>query len=123
MKVIVVSHGGFSKGVVDSVQMLTGEQKDFIAYSLLPEQTVTDLTEQLREELEKTPEGEEVIFLTDIIITLHAKKSNPILENLHNIFQNKDCFLVTLHSLLICSNVISCCYFSCFSIFIVHEDR
>ena len=49
MKVIVVSHGGFSKGVVDSVQMLTGEQKDFIAYSLLPEQTVTDLTEQLRE--------------------------------------------------------------------------
>ena len=50
MKVIVVSHGGFSKGVVDSVQMLTGEQKDFIAYSLLPEQTVTDLTEHRPDE-------------------------------------------------------------------------
>lgn len=77
MKVIVVSHGGFSKGVVDSVQMLTGEQKDFIAYSLLPEQTVTDLTEQLREELEKTPEGEEVIFLTDIF---HGSPFNAVVS-------------------------------------------
>lgn len=77
MKVIVVSHGGFSKGVVDSVQMLTGEQKDFIAYSLLPEQTVTDLTEQLREELEKTPEGEEVIFLTDLF---HGSPFNAVVS-------------------------------------------
>lgn len=77
MKVIVISHGGFSKGVVDSVQMLTGEQKDFIAYSLLPEQTVTDLTEQLREELEKTPEGEEVIFLTDLF---HGSPFNAVVS-------------------------------------------
>lgn len=77
MKVIVVSHGGFSKGVVDSVQMLTGEQKDFIAYSLLPEQTVTDLTEQLRKELEKTPKGEEVIFLTDLF---HGSPFNAVVS-------------------------------------------
>lgn len=77
MKVIIVSHGGFSKGVVDSVQMLTGEQKDLIAYSLLPEQTVTDLTEQLREELEKTPEGEEVIFLTDLF---HGSPFNAVVS-------------------------------------------
>ena len=77
MKVIVVSHGGFSKGEVDSVQMLTGEQKDFIAYSLLPEQTVTDLTEQLRKELEKTPKGEEVIFLTDLF---HGSPFNAVVS-------------------------------------------
>ena len=77
MKVIVVSHGAFSKGVVDSVQMLTGEQKDFVAYSLLPEQTVTDLTEQLEEELKKTPEGEEVIFLTDLF---HGSPFNAVVS-------------------------------------------
>ena len=53
VKVIVVSHGSFSKGVVNSVQMLAGEQEDFVAYGLYPEQTVTDLTQQLEEELKQ----------------------------------------------------------------------
>lgn len=77
MKVIVVSHGSFSKGVVDSVQMLTGEQKDFVAYGLYPEQTVTDLTEKLEEELKNTPEGEEVIFLSDLF---HGSPFNAVVS-------------------------------------------
>lgn len=77
MKVIVVSHGSFSKGVVDSVQMLTGEQKDFVAYSLKPEQTVADLTEQLETELKNTPKGEEVIFLTDLF---HGSPFNAVVS-------------------------------------------
>ena len=51
MKVIAVSHGSFSKGLVESVQMLVGEQEDLVAYGLYPEQTVQTLTEQLEEEL------------------------------------------------------------------------
>ena len=47
MKVIAVSHGSYSKGLVDSVQMLVGEQEDLVAYGLFPEQTVATLTEQL----------------------------------------------------------------------------
>lgn len=77
MKVIVVSHGSFSQGIVDSVQMLTGEQKDLVAYGLYPEQTVTDLTEKLEEELKKTPEGEEVIFLTDLF---HGSPFNAVVS-------------------------------------------
>lgn len=77
MKVIVVSHGSFSKGVVDSVQMLTGEQQNFVAYGLYPEQTVADLTEQLEEELKNTPEGEEVIFLSDLF---HGSPFNAVVS-------------------------------------------
>lgn len=77
MKVIVVSHGSFSKGVVDSVQMLTGEQKDLVAYGLYPEQTVNDLTEKLEAELKNTPEGEEVIFLTDLF---HGSPFNAVVS-------------------------------------------
>ena len=33
MKVIAVSHGSYSKGLVDSVQMLVGEQESLVAVS------------------------------------------------------------------------------------------
>ena len=51
MKVIAVSHGSYSKGLVDSVQMLVGEQENLVAYGLFPEQTVATLTEQLEREV------------------------------------------------------------------------
>lgn len=77
MKVIAVSHGSFSKGLVESVQMLVGEQEDLTAYGLYPEQTVQTLTEQLEEELKKTPEGEEVLFLTDLF---HGSPFNAVVS-------------------------------------------
>lgn len=81
VKVIVVSHGSFSKGVVNSVQMLAGEQEDFVAYGLYPEQTVTDLTQQLEEELKNTSEGKEVIFLSDLF---HGSPFNAVVSLMKN---------------------------------------
>ena len=66
MKVIAVPHESYSKGLVDSVQMLVGEQENLVAYGLFPEQTVATLTEQLEREVNDTPEGEEILFLTDL---------------------------------------------------------
>ena len=63
MKVIAVSHGSYSKGLVDSVQMLVGEQENLVAYGLFPEQTVATLTEQLEREVNDTPEGEEILLI------------------------------------------------------------
>lgn len=77
MKVIVVSHGSFSKGVVDSVQMLVGEQENLVAYGLFPEQTVQTLKEKLQAELDATPEGEEVLFLTDLF---HGSPFNAVVD-------------------------------------------
>ena len=77
MKVIAVSHGSFSKGLVESVQMLVGEQENLVAYGLFPEQTVATLTEKLEKEIEKTPEGEEILFLTDLF---HGSPFNAVVS-------------------------------------------
>lgn len=81
MKVIVVSHGTFAKGIVDGVQMLTGEQENLLAYCLYPKQTVDELAAQLEEELKKTPEGEEVLFLTDLF---HGSPFNAVVSLMRN---------------------------------------
>ncbi len=81
MKVIAVSHGSYSKGLFDSVQMLVGEQENFVAYGLFPEQTVATLTEQLEEEVKKTPKGEEILFLTDLF---HGSPFNAVVSLMRN---------------------------------------
>ena len=63
MKVIAVSHGSYSKGLVDSVQMLVGEQESLVAYGLFPEQTVATLTE--------------ILFLTDLF---HGSPFNAVVS-------------------------------------------
>lgn len=77
MKVIAVSHGSFSKGLVESVQMLIGKQENLVAYGLYPEQTVDTLKEKLEKELNDTPEGEEVLFLSDLF---HGSPFNAIVD-------------------------------------------
>lgn len=77
MKVIAVSHGSFSKGLVESVQMLVGEQEDLTAYGLYPENTVESLTEELERELKDVPEGEEILFLTDLF---HGSPFNAVVS-------------------------------------------
>ena len=78
VKIIAVSHGRFSEGLVDSVQMLAGEQKDLVYYGLFPEETVDDLREKLRAELEATPEDMEVLFLSDVF---HGSPFNTIVDD------------------------------------------
>lgn len=66
MKVIVVSHGDFAKGILSSVQMLLGPQKDLVAYGLYPEEDREVLLEKVRAELESVKDGEEVIITSDL---------------------------------------------------------
>ena len=81
MKVIAVSHGSYSKGLVESVQMLVGEQENLVAYGLFPEQTVATLTEKLEKEIENTPEEEEILFLTDLF---HGSPFNAVVSLMRN---------------------------------------
>ena len=58
MKVIVVSHGSYARGLVDTAQMIAGEQEDLEAFGLEPEESVDTLREKIRESIEQTSEGE-----------------------------------------------------------------
>lgn len=66
MKVIVVSHGSYAKGLVDTAQMIVGEQEDLVSFGLEPEDSVETLKDKIRENIEQTPEGEEILILTDL---------------------------------------------------------
>lgn len=65
MKIILVSHGPFSKGLLESVQMVLGEQEGMSAHCLMPEETPAALSERLEAEIKKA-DGEDVLFLTDL---------------------------------------------------------
>ncbi len=65
-RIVLASHGEQSKGMLNTVQMLLGEQDNIIAYGLYPEQTVTDLTEKLQAEIEKYG-VENIIFMTELM--------------------------------------------------------
>ena len=51
MKVIVVSHGSYARGLVDTVQMIAGEQEDLEAFGLEPEESVDTLKEKIRQSI------------------------------------------------------------------------
>lgn len=65
MKIILVSHGPFSKGLLESVQMVLGEQEGMSAHCLMPEETPAALSERLEAEI-KEAGGEDILFLTDL---------------------------------------------------------
>ena len=66
MKVIVVSHGSYARGLVDTVQMIAGKQEDLEAFGLEPEESVDILKEKIRQSIEQASQEEEILILTDI---------------------------------------------------------
>ena len=66
MKVIVVSHGSYARGLVDTVQMIAGTQEDLEAFGLESEESVDTLKEKIRQSIEQASQEEEILILTDI---------------------------------------------------------
>lgn len=65
IRVVLVSHGEQSKGMLNTVQMLLGPQENIAAYSLYPEESVSDLEAKLEKEIEEYG-AENIIFLTEL---------------------------------------------------------
>ena len=66
MKVIVVSHGSYARGLVDTEQMIAGKQEDLEAFGLESEESVDTLKEKIRQSIEQASQEEEILILTDI---------------------------------------------------------
>ncbi len=61
MKIIVISHGSFSKGSVDALDMITGMGKD-VTYIEMRENI-----EEFEKEVMNVSENKECIFLADLV--------------------------------------------------------
>lgn len=77
MRIVVVSHGDFAKGIVNSVQMLTGKQENLDAFGLYPDEDRECLKEQVRQVLEQEQGKEEVLVLSDLF---HGTPFNVCVE-------------------------------------------
>lgn len=65
-QVILASHGGFSKGLKDSLGMILGELAEGVrAYSLYPGESASDFKESLEREIRESA-GTEFVILTDV---------------------------------------------------------
>lgn len=87
IRVVLVSHGEQSKGMLNTVQMLLGPQENIAAYSLSPEQSVTELSAELEEEIKKYG-AENIIFLTEL---KHGSPFNTVVS----LTRNYDLYHVT----------------------------
>lgn len=66
MKIILVSHGSFSKGLYETMEMVLGPQEDLSYVGLYPHQGIDELKENILKEFKKADEGEEILVLTDL---------------------------------------------------------
>ncbi|MEG0377250.1 MAG: PTS sugar transporter subunit IIA [Eubacterium sp.] len=83
MKFVLVSHGSYSTGILESVQMLVGQQEDLVAFSLLPDEPTSALAERLLKEINKT--DNDILFFTDLF---HGSPFNVVVSLMkdHNIY-------------------------------------
>ncbi|MDQ0205101.1 PTS sugar transporter subunit IIA [Pectinatus haikarae] len=82
MKIVVISHGDFAKGIINSVQMLAGRQKNLKAYGLYPEEDREVLEKKIEQELITSREAnEEVLILSDIF---HGSPFNAAIKLMKN---------------------------------------
>lgn len=65
MKVVLVSHGRFSEGLKDGVQMFLGPQEDLEAFCLMAKESPVELGERLEAAFAPEDEGN-VIYFTDL---------------------------------------------------------
>ena len=65
IRVVLVSHGDQSKGMLHTVQMLLGPQENIAAYSLYPDSTVDAFTDILRKEVEQYG-AENIVFMSEL---------------------------------------------------------
>ena len=87
IRIVLASHGEQSKGMLNTVQMLLGEQENIAAYSLYPEQPVTVLTEKLQAEVDQYG-AENIIFMTEL-------KQGSLFNAVVSLTRNYDIYHIT----------------------------
>lgn len=64
--IILATHGGFSKGILQSATMLFGEQENITAITLMPENGPADVRAKMEEAVASFDDPEQVLILVDI---------------------------------------------------------
>ena len=66
VNIILASHGEFAEGILQSAQMIFGEQENLVAATLMPNEGPEDLKAKLDAAVESFGEDAEVLFMVDL---------------------------------------------------------
>lgn len=66
VNIILASHGEFAEGILQSSQMIFGEQEQLVTATLMPNEGPEDLRAKYDAALESFGEDAEVLFLVDL---------------------------------------------------------
>lgn len=107
MKFVLVSHGRFSEGLKDGVQMLLGPQEDLEAFVLAAEEPATKLGERLEAAFRPEDEGN-IVYFTDLYF---GSPFNQVVElsRKHDIYHVTGVNLPTLLEALMTRSSASSC--------------
>lgn len=66
-KILLITHGNFAEGILNSAKVITGDFENVYTYSLNPGDNVADLSDTIQSSLEATPSKENILILTDLL--------------------------------------------------------
>ena len=66
MRIVLVSHGSFSKGLYETMEMVLGPQEKLAYIGLYPHQGIDELKANIEAEFKKADPDEEILVLTDL---------------------------------------------------------
>jgi len=66
ISILIVSHGELAAGMLNALQMLTGEQERVAALGLLESEAPEDLVERVRESIDSLDDGDGVLIAVDL---------------------------------------------------------
>lgn len=65
--IVLASHGGMAKGMLESAEMIMGEQEQIRALALNPQDDPLSLSEKMKEAAKAVDTGDGVILLVDLM--------------------------------------------------------
>lgn len=64
--ILVVTHGSFGTGLIESAEIIMGKQSNYEVLSLKHNDSVVELQKKIKEKVQELEKGEGVLILTDV---------------------------------------------------------
>jgi PTS system mannose-specific IIA component len=77
--IVIVAHGNLAKEFIKTSEMILGKQKNLIAVNVLPEDSLLELREKVKEAVKEVKTSSGVIIFTDIFGGSPTNASNYLL--------------------------------------------
>lgn len=65
---LIATHGGFAKGILDSIELIAGRQEKIDTMAIMHETSIDDFGKELTQKIIDLDDGEGVVVFTDLLL-------------------------------------------------------